>query len=56
MYVTHNPPRSLVLEVKAAVKWLQAPDPWWVVQAKRKREKEDIIIQNPSFDPCFMKV
>ena len=49
-------PRSLVREVKAAVKWMQAPDPWWVVQAKRKREKEDIIAQNPSFDPCFMKV
>ena len=29
---------------------------WIVAQAKRKREKDDIFVQNPSFDPIFMKV
>ena len=42
--------------LKSLVRSLQAPDHWTVVQAKRRREKDDIMAQNPAFDPCFMKV
>jgi hypothetical protein len=38
------------------VRVLTTPDSWQTVQAKRRREKEDIMNKHPGFDPCFMKV
>jgi len=48
--------KSLTKELKSFVKSLQTQDTWMIVQARRKREKEDLMSQNPGFDPCFMKV
>jgi len=48
--------RSLSKELKSFVKSLQTQESWMIVQARRKREREDLMSQNPGFDPCFMKV
>jgi hypothetical protein len=37
-------------------KELREDDNWKAVAAKRRREKDDIYKQHPSFDPIFMKV
>jgi len=48
--------KSLSKELKSFVKSLQTQETWMIVQARRKREREDLMSQNPGFDPCFMKV
>jgi len=48
--------KSLSKELKSFVKSLQTQESWMIVQARRKREREDLMSQNPGFDPCFMKV
>jgi len=42
--------------VKNLMRMLSEDDTWQAKQAKRKREKEDIVNNNPSFDPIFMKI
>jgi len=44
------------LNMKTIHSLLSEDTNWMVVQAKRKREKDDIYAKNPSFDPIFMKV
>jgi len=43
--------------VTSLVRELQGKDQTWVAkQNKRKRQKNDIFYNNPSFDPVFFKV
>jgi len=51
-----NISRSVNIGIKAVVASLSEDSNWKVVQAKRRRDKEDLYRNNPSFDPIFMKV
>jgi len=42
--------------LRSLIRALSEDDSWQTKQAKRKWEKEDIVNNNPSFDPIFMKV
>jgi len=49
--------KSVQKAVSSFLRSISAEDEGWVVkQAKRKRQKEDIYNNNPSFDPIFMKI
>lgn len=48
--------RSVTLGLNTIVAALSEDTNWKVVQAKRKREKEDLFHKHPGFDPIFMKV
>jgi len=48
--------RELRATMSSLLKAAKDEDSWQTVQAKRKREKDDIYKNNPGFDPVFMKV
>lgn len=48
--------RSVNLGIKTLMRSLREDNSWQAVQAKRRFEKEDMLNNNPSFDPIFMKV
>ena len=43
--------------VRSLVKGVLGPEESWVVvQAKRRRDREDVYKKNPGLDPVFMKI
>ena len=43
--------------VRSLVKGVLGPEEsWMVVQAKRRRDREDVYKKNPGLDPVFMKI
>ena len=51
------PTRSVKTAIRGVVKTLRSEEEnWTVVQAKRRREKEDVYLNHPGLDPVFMKI
>jgi len=48
--------RTTNFGLRGIMRALSEDDSWQAKQAKRKREKEDNVNNNPSFDPIFMKI
>jgi len=48
--------RTTNFGLRGIMRALSEDDSWQAKQAKRKREKEDHVNNNPSFDPIFMKI
>ena len=48
--------RSVQSAVRSLLKSMNQEETWMMTQARRKREKEDMLNKNPGMDPVFMKV
>jgi len=48
--------RSLYTGLRQLARAISEDESWQEAQAKRRWEKQDIINNNPGFDPIFMKV
>ena len=57
MLIDIPPTRSVKTAIRGVVKTLRSEEEnWTVVQAKRRREKEDVYLNHPGLDPVFMKI
>ena len=49
--------RSVKTAIRGVVRTFRSEEEnWTVVQAKRRREKEDVYLNHPGLDPVFMKI
>jgi len=48
--------RRMNVGLRQLIRALSEDESWQAVQAKRRWEKQDMINNNPGFDPIFMKV
>ena len=57
MLIDIPPTRSVKTAIRGVVKTFRSEEEnWTVVQAKRRREKEDVYLNHPGLDPVFMKI